>query len=187
MDTVLGRIDSALDTTAAIVAAVDDDRLTAPTPCADWDVRTVLNHLVGGMHTFAAKLSDNDSGAGTAQGWLGSDPQAAYAAAAEIDRAAWRRPDVPTATLHLPIGPVPAPAAALVHLTELVVHGLDVAVAVDRVDLVDEEMCAHLLETMLAYRGIDPYRALGAFGAELPVEDDAPAHRKLLAYTGRKW
>ncbi|MBF6355382.1 TIGR03086 family protein [Nocardia higoensis] len=187
MDTVLGRIDRALDTTAAIVSAVEDDQLTAATPCADWDVRTVLNHLVGGMHAFATKLSGNDSGAGNADGWLGSDPQTAYAAAAEIDRAAWRRPDVPTATVHLGIGPVPAPAAVQIHLTELVVHGLDLALAIGRADLIDDAMCAELLETMRGYGGIDVYREAGLFAPALPVDDDAPGHRALMAYTGRKW
>ncbi|HLS76406.1 MAG TPA: TIGR03086 family metal-binding protein [Nocardia sp.] len=187
MQNVLGRIDRALDTTAAIVAEVGDEQLAAATPCAGWDVRTVLDHLVGGMHIFAAKLSGNDTGAGTAEGWLGSDPQAAYAAAAEIDRAAWRRPDVPTATVQLSIGPVPAPAAVQIHLTELVVHGLDLALATGRTDLIDDALCAELLDTMRYYGGIDTYRAAGLFGPALPVDADAPGHRALLAYTGRKW
>ncbi|WP_328405943.1 TIGR03086 family metal-binding protein [Nocardia sp. NBC_00403] len=187
MDSVIDQIDRALDMTGAIVATVDDDRLVAPTPCQDWDVREVLNHVVGGIHLFAAALSGTDAGAEREDDWLGIDPQGAYAAAAEVDRAAWHRPDALTGTVHLSLGDLPGRAAATVHLTELVVHGVDLALGVQRPDLADDELCAELLATMQAMGGIDGFRKPGMFDNEVAVAADAPAHRRLLGYVGRTW
>ncbi|MFI9508975.1 TIGR03086 family metal-binding protein [Nocardia sp. NPDC052566] len=187
MDKVIGQIDRALDATGAIVVAVDAAQLTAPTPCKEWDVRTLLNHLVGDMHVVAAELSGTDPGADHEDDSLGADPQVAWAAAAEIDRAAWHRPDALTGTIRLAGGELPGVAAATVHLIELVVHGCDVAVAIGRPDLADDELCAELLATMHERGGIDAFRKPGVFGPEVAVADDAPAHRKLLAYLGRTW
>jgi uncharacterized protein (TIGR03086 family) len=188
MDNVIGQIDRALDMTGAIVvAAVDSDRLGAPTPCQDWDVHAVLNHAVGGMHLFAAELSGTDAGAGHDDDWLGIDPQGAFAAASEVDRAAWHRPDALTGTVHFALGDLPGPAAAMVHLTEVVAHGVDIAVAIDRPDLADDELCAELLTTMHAMGGLDGFRKPGMFGQEVAVSADAPAHRRLLGYLGRAW
>lgn len=186
MDNVIGQIDRALDATGAIVAAVDSAQLGAPTPCKEWDVHDVLNHLVGSLHVFAAALSGTDSGADHESDWLGGDPQGAWAAAAEVDRAAWHRPDVLSGTVHSPIGTLPAPTAGRAHLIEVVVHGLDIAVAIGRTDLADEELCAELLG-MLRSTGVDAFRKPGIFGPEVSVAEDAPAHRRLLAYLGRTW
>ncbi|MEU7764388.1 TIGR03086 family metal-binding protein [Nocardia sp. NPDC049190] len=186
MDNVIGQIDRALDATGAIVAAVGDAGLAAPTPCLEWDVRTVLNHTVGGIHLFAAALSGTDAGADHDSDWLGSDPQGAFAAAAEVDRAVWHRPDALDATVDISLGELPGPAAALVHLTEVLVHGVDIAVAIDRPDLADDGLCGELLATMQAMGGIDSFRAPGIFGPEVAVLGDAPAHRRLLAYVGRE-
>ncbi|CAM4454981.1 TIGR03086 family metal-binding protein [Nocardia ninae] len=186
MDNVIGQIDRALDATSVIVAALDDSTLAAPTPCREWDVRTVLNHTVGGMHVFAAALSGTDSGADHESDWLGGDPQGAYAAAAEVDRAAWHRPDALDNTVHSSLGALPASAAALVHLTELVVHGVDLAVAIGRPDLADDELCGELLATMRSRGGIDQFRGPGVFDAEIPVADGEPGHRRLLGYVGRE-
>jgi uncharacterized protein (TIGR03086 family) len=73
-----------------------------------------------------------------------------------------------------------------VHLTELLVHGVDIAVAIDRPDLADDELCGELLATMQAMGGIDTFRGPGVFGPEVAVADDEPAHRRLLAYVGRE-
>ncbi|MFG1791808.1 TIGR03086 family metal-binding protein [Nocardia sp. NPDC049149] len=186
MDNVIGQIDRALDATSVIVAALDESSLAAPTPCREWDVRAVLNHTVGGMHIFAAALSGTDSGADHESDWLGGDPQGAYAAAAEVDRAAWHRPDALDNTVSISLGALPAPMAALVHLTELVVHGVDIAVAIGRADLADDVLCGELLATMQARGGIDQFRAPGIFGAEVVVEEGQPAHRRLLGYVGRE-
>ncbi|ASF11752.1 hypothetical protein NBRGN_075_00270 [Nocardia brasiliensis NBRC 14402] len=186
MDNVIGQIDRALEATSVIVAALDDSALAAPTPCREWDVRTVLNHMVGGMHVYAAALSGTDSGADHESDWLGGDPQGAYAAAAEVDRAAWHRPDALDYKVRTPLGTVPASTAALVHLTELVVHGVDIAVAIDRSDLADDELCGELLAIMQSRGGIDRFRVPGVFGAEVAVEDGASAHRRLLGYVGRE-
>ncbi|WP_054816234.1 TIGR03086 family metal-binding protein [Nocardia arizonensis] len=187
MQTVIGRIDRAIDMTSKIVDAVEPDRLSAATPCAGWDVRKVLNHTVGGMRLFAAELAGTDPVGAHDDDWLGADPQAAFAAAAEIDRAAWHRLDVPEATVRLRFGEVSAPQAALVHLTEVVVHGIDIALALDRPDLADDALSAELLEVMHETGGVEPFRQPGLFGAALPVDADAPAHRKLMAYVGRTW
>ncbi|WP_109527887.1 MULTISPECIES: TIGR03086 family metal-binding protein [Nocardia] len=184
MQTVIGRIDRALDMTGTIVDAIDDGRLSAATPCAKWDVRAVLNHLVGGMRLFAAELAGTDP-VGAYDDWLGADPQVAYAAAAEIDRAAWGRLDVPSSEVNLPIGTATAPEAALVHLTEVVVHGLDLAIAIGRPDLADDDLSAELLAAMAEAGGVETFRKPGMFGPEIAISPDAPAHLRLMAYLGR--
>ncbi|MQY06888.1 TIGR03086 family metal-binding protein [Actinomadura macrotermitis] len=181
---VIDQIDDALDMTGAIVATITGDRLAAPTPCPGWDVRTELNHLVGGMRVFAAELTGTDPGGAHEDDWLGPGPQAAYAAAAELDRAAWHRPDALDTTVRLGFGEVPGPAAALIHLTEVLVHGADLALATGEEHLIAEEPCAALLGIM---RGMDfdAFRRPGMFGPAVPAQDGAPPHRMLLAFLGR--
>lgn len=184
MSNVIDQIDRAIIMTAGIVKGITDDRLAAPTPCPEWDVRTELNHLVGGMRIFAAELTATDAGGAHEDDWLGTDPQAAFAAAADLDRAAWQRPDALDGTVRLGFGAVPGPMAALIHLTEVLVHGVDLAVATGQEHRIDQRPCADLLAIM---RGMDfdAFRRPGMFGPALSAPTDAPAHRRLLAFLGR--
>lgn len=184
MTSVINQIDRALDMTAAIVKGITDDQLAAPTPCPKWDVRTELNHLVGGMRIFAAELTTTDAGADHGADWLGTGPQAAFATAADLDRAAWHRRNALDTTVRLGFGAVPGPMAALIHLTEVLVHGADLAIATGQEHLVDECACGELLTTT---HGIDfdVFRRPGMFGPAVSVSADAPAHRQLLAFLGR--
>ncbi|GAA4619756.1 TIGR03086 family metal-binding protein [Actinoallomurus vinaceus] len=184
MTSVIDQIDRAVTMTAAIVEGIGPDRLAASTPCEKWDVRTELNHLVGGMRIFAAELTGTDAGGAHEDDWLGADPQAAYATAAGLDRAAWHRPGVLEATVRLGFGAVPAPMAALIHLTEVLVHGADLAVATGQEALIDEPACEELL-TVMCGMDFSAFRRPDMFGPEVPAPADAPAHRRLLAFLGR--
>src|SRR5262245_6049392 len=125
MPTVIDRIDRALDMTDAIVKGIT--QFQAPSLCPGWDVHTELNHLVGGMRIFAAELTGTDPGARHEDDWLSDDPYAAFTTAAGLDRAAWHRPGSLDTTVRLGFGTVPGPMAALIHLTEVLVHGVDLA------------------------------------------------------------
>ncbi|MEV1167648.1 TIGR03086 family metal-binding protein [Nonomuraea sp. NPDC049784] len=184
MTSVIDQIDRAITMTTAIVKGLTEDQLGTSTPCPEWDVRAELNHLVGGMRIFAAELTGTDAGADHDSDWLGTDPQGAYATAADLDRAAWHRPDALDTTVRLGFGAVPGSMAALIHLTELLVHGTDLAIATDQEALADEAACEELLAIM---RGMDftPFRRPGMFGPEIEAPADAPAHRRLLAFLGR--
>lgn len=183
--TVIDQIERALDATARIVDAVGDDQWRLGTPCAGWTVHTEVNHLVGGLRIFTAELTGTEAGAEQEDDWLGDGPKAAYRQAADADRLAWRQRGVLERTVVISLGALPGPLAAVIHLTEVVVHGLDVAVAVGREDLTDEQLCKELQATMDHMGGVDAYRVPGVFGPAVAVPDDAPAHRRLLGYLGR--
>src|SRR5215213_435876 len=80
------------------VNAVGPDRWDAPTPCADWTVRDLVNHLVGGNLLFAGVLggeptpSLEELGRGQGVDRLGDDPVAAFRVAADTLLAAFRQP-----------------------------------------------------------------------------------------------
>ncbi len=147
MEELIARIDCALEVGTGVVTAIPAGAWGGPTPCAGWDVRTELNHLVGGMRVFAAELTGTDAGGAHEDDWLAGDPAGAYAAAATADRDAWHRPDAATRTVRLGFGAMRAPAAATVHLTELVTHVTDLAVATG------PELPAPAHTRLLAYLG----------------------------------
>ena len=79
---VVDRLAAALATTGALVAGIPATRWNDPTPCPRWDVRTLTNHLVGGLRIFTAQLTGTDAGGEHEDDWLGGHPVAAYADAA---------------------------------------------------------------------------------------------------------
>ncbi|MFE9599192.1 TIGR03086 family metal-binding protein [Streptomyces hokutonensis] len=182
---VVRRIERALAATGLVVAGVAEGQWTNPTPCAEWDARTLLNHTVGGMRIFTAELNGTDPGAEHESDWLGTDPRGAYAEASETDRTAWNRPGALDTTVHISLGALPGPMAALIHFTEICVHGVDLAVATDQQALVDEELCEELLAVMRGMGGFDAYRTPGVFGPEVQPAPGAAPHGQLLAYLGR--
>ena len=83
------------------------------------------------------------------------------------------------------LGTLPASFAAVIHLLELVGHGVDLAVATEQIDLLDERLCEDVLELLASMGGLDAYRVPGVFGSEVQVDSDAPAHDRLAGYLGR--
>jgi uncharacterized protein (TIGR03086 family) len=184
MQDTIDEIELALSATGRLVEGITTDRWTTPTPCEGWDVTTVVNHLVGGMRLYAAELTGTDAGGAHEDDWLGDDPTGAYRDAATQVLAAWRSPGAERRMIDLSFGTVPAPMAAVVELTEIVVHGLDIAVATGQEHAVDQAQAERLLALMTGM-GIDSFRAPGIFGPAQPAPADAPAHRRLLAFLGR--
>src|SRR3954468_10766577 len=106
-------LERALSATGRLVAAVDADRLSAPTPCTEWTVRDLLNHVVGTTQMFAACAR------GDSTDWdpfafpldvVGDDVRQTYDAAAAEAVAAWRARGL-DGNVTLPPGDVPAPVA----------------------------------------------------------------------------
>ena len=176
-----------------LVAAVRDDDLDRPTPCPDYDVAALLDHLMSLTRAFAVGARKEDpavlhgeSPPGTATGehlderWPGELPGRLDAlAAAWADPAAW------TGETFVGI-PLPAPEAGVVALDEVVLHGWDLARAIGADYRVDDEHVA-ILQRFLE-RGLEPdLRPMrdGMFGPPRPYDDTTPTWDRVLALAGR--
>jgi uncharacterized protein (TIGR03086 family) len=186
METVIDQIGEAIVATAKIVDGVEGGQWTSSTPCEDWDARALTNHFVGGLRMFAAAITGTEAAGDFSTDWLGADPKTAYHAAAREATEAWHSPGALDKTIELSFGRVPGHMAAVIHLTEIFVHGLDLAVATGQESRVDQEMSQRMLAMMKQAGTIDTFRVPEVFGPEVTPEDDDPPHRKLLAFLGRK-
>jgi uncharacterized protein (TIGR03086 family) len=177
----------ALDATGRIVAAITADRWQAATPCAGWDVRALVNHLVSG-NWWAAKLG---TGATIEQvgdrldgDRLGCDPAAAYAASAKAASDVFHWPGALQAPCAVSYGPVAGSAYAGHRFIEVLIHGWDLAAATGQDRALDDDLaeaCRKVTEPQ-----IDMLQAGGAFGEGMPVAPDASTQTRLLAMLGRR-
>lgn len=183
MDHIDG-LDHSYETLSKLVADLTQTSLAAPTPCSDWDARTLLNHVCGVGRMFTLVNAGRPAGP-DAGDLVGDDPAAAVAAVARDNVASWRAPGALHGERTYPFGTFPAPAALLVNLTEVVVHAWDLARATDQLAVPDPDLARVLYEFWAAVP-LDDARERGAFGAPIPVADSAPFAELLLAHLGRQ-
>ncbi len=121
----------ALDWVAGLVAAVRPDQLADPTPCPEFDVRTLVGHLVATVNRArvvgegAPPFSVPSVVTGVADdGWTG-----AFADAVARMRPVWGDDALLDRQVTVPWGTVPGRAALWGYVNEALVHGWDLAVA----------------------------------------------------------
>jgi len=177
-------LDDAYVRATRVIADVDTNQLALPTPCSEWDVRATLDHLIGATWMFT--LANHGEAVGEdARGIDDDDPVIALSCAAEANAAAWRMPGAFDGDRTFPFGTFPADAAAMMNLSEVVVHTWDVATALGS-DATIEPTVASMVYAFYRPMSLEPYRAHGAFGAEVLVDDEAQPADRLLAMLGRR-
>lgn len=168
---------------------VKPDQLGAPTPCPEWDVRALVNHLMF-WSAFRSELAARKEQAPaddpiTEKTDFTASPDWPETLARQLDKAvaAWSAPDALTGDTGLAGGSMPARMIAMMMVGELVVHGWDLARATGQTLPADPAVVATAGE-MAAAMG-DQGRQMGAFGAEVTVPADASPLDKVLGLSGR--
>jgi uncharacterized protein (TIGR03086 family) len=178
---------------------VGEEHWGLPTPCAEWDVRLLVNHMARGNLNYAAlarggtsaaflRLRDADA--------LGDDPVGAYVRSVDECAAAFARPGALERALDYPLGTVSGRQALAVRTADSVVHTWDLARALGADETLDAALVewteAHLADIYagLALAPADRERASARrfFAAPRggPRSVAASRQERLLHWTGRK-
>ena len=177
---------TAVELLTPLVEGTRSDQLDAQTPCSEWKVRDLLNHVIGGGHMFACGLRGEafEGGAGAAD-LIGDDYRAAWRTAGDRFFAALADTDDLDKPVSLPFGTLPAGAALQLAAGDLLVHSWDLAQATGQafdppVDFVESSFAFFQVAVN------DDLRSAGLFGPPYEVASDDPALTKLLAHSGRR-
>jgi uncharacterized protein (TIGR03086 family) len=177
----------ALQATRAVVAGIADDQWPRTTPCDDWDVRTLVNHIVSGnrwVPPLVGGQSIDEVGDRLDGDQLGADPAAAYEASAAAADAAFSAAGAMDAPCAVSYGPVPGSVYCGHRFVDVVVHGWDLATATGQDNTLDPALVSACWEILGPQ--LELLQASGAFGTIVPVADDADEATKLLAALGRR-
>jgi uncharacterized protein (TIGR03086 family) len=160
----------ALDQTTSAIADVRGDQLAWPTPCGEWDVATLISHLLDDMANFTRAAEGQDPDWAARPGPLPDDWRTAFSDANDQLVETWRQ------TSEAGIPPDMATAEFAVHTWDLV-----------RATGQDLRLDPHVAERALGFisTGLTPGTRGDAFAPEVDVADDAPIHDRLAAFAGR--
>jgi uncharacterized protein (TIGR03086 family) len=173
--------------TRAYLKAVASGQWHAPTPCSEWDVKQIANHIIG-ENLWAAELFHGRTIAEVGNrldgDLAGDDPAAAYAASVGTAADAVSAPGAMDTTCHLSFGDYSGSDYAGQLLLDTLVHGWDVAKATGQDTRLDQDLVSACLP--IATDLTTQFRSAGVFGEDLPVTADANAQTRLLAMLGRR-
>jgi uncharacterized protein (TIGR03086 family) len=169
------------------VERVRPEQWEAPTPCTDWNVRALVDHVIRWntlVPEFLAGHTLDEMDAPFERDILGDDPVAAARDSVGMSIVAFAAPDALERTIHHLIGDIPGSHAIFLRLLDNVVHGWDLATALGLDYRMDPTALGALYAACDAQRA--QIRASGAFGAhEIDVPSDADMQLRLLGLLGR--
>ena len=151
------------------------DQLDKPTPCDEWDVKTLISHIIDTQNYFAAKANGQDAPLPRPNppDLAGDDPAKSFDKARAATLAAFSTPE----------GQEKAGIGVGIAFSDSLLHGWDLATATGQDTTMPKGLAEKAYETIHG-RFTDEQRK-GIFKPEVKVADDASAQDKLLAYTGR--
>jgi uncharacterized protein (TIGR03086 family) len=173
----------------ALVAEVDDAQLDAPTPCREYTVGDLLDHI-GGLAIAFAEAARKEQGTNASQappgstGRLGADWRARIPADLETLGVAWQEPAAWDGMASISAMEMPASAVGAVALDEVVTHAWDLARALGQPFDADADAIAGAMEF------VGPISEPGAprppiFGPVVEVSADSTPTARFIALTGR--
>ena len=172
MDTI-GVLSRALDQTSDLLDHVGPDVLDRPTPCTEWDVSTLTDHVINDPRQFLLMVR------GEQPDWTAPTPHVTQAWSSTFRAVA---DDLVKAWRDLGDDPPLPPAMAF---AEFAVHDWDLATALGLpLDGLDPEVAELGLEFMQA--NLKPEMRTGAFGPEQPAPPDAGPYDRIAAFAGRR-
>jgi len=187
MSTVHEQLTEAADQAAHIVSATDPSQFGDKTPCAQWDVKELLNHLIlWTAYSFERRARNEQVGPEVTERDYAAEPDYAARYRAQLDRAlaAWAPAEVWEGEIDTMGSKVPAPQIAEMMLMEMVLHGWDLATATGQPYEVSDEVAATVAKAVNA--SAEMYRQYDGFAAEIEVGPDATVLQKALAVSGRQ-
>lgn len=175
---------------------VRPEQWAAPTPCSEWNVRQLVNHMTRGNLNYVdllagasaadfLRMRDTDA--------LGADPIDAYVASARTSADAFARPGAFEKRLDYPLGKIDGRQGIAIRTTDSAIHTWDLARALGVDDTLDPRLVAWMDDNLDAtYAGVaegptDPGSTHRFFGA--PPADPAcsASHQdRLLLRMGRR-
>ena len=157
------------------------------TPCTEWDVRALVNHVVT-EQLWAPLLLDGatieDIGDRFDGDQLGDDPVAAWTSAAAAAREAFAAPGALRRSVELSYGGRPAQGYCQEMTMDLTVHAWDLARGIEADERLDLELASDVLAFIEPQA--DQLAESGLFASPVAVSDDADAQTRLLALLGRQ-
>jgi len=158
-----------------------------PTPCDEWDVRTLVNHvaveqlwvppLVQG--STVAEVGDRFDG-----DQLSGDPVATWDAVAQPSKAAFGAPGALDGTVLLSAGERATSDYCWEMTTDALIHSWDLARGIGADETLDAELVDLVYERTLPFA--EHLQETGLFAPPVPVPADAPLQTRLLAIFGRR-
>jgi uncharacterized protein (TIGR03086 family) len=181
-------LERAFTSSRSVLVNLTPDQLALPTPCASWDVRALVNHMVGGPFYFAASVNDGVHPERAPADYTAGDIVATYDDGAAQAVAAFAAPGAFERMVTLPFGTLPVSVFINIAATDTFSHGWDLARATGQSCDLDADLAAQLLERARALlpdalRGPD---GKAAFGPAVDVAETASPADALAAFLGRK-
>jgi uncharacterized protein (TIGR03086 family) len=176
----------ALDQTQAMIDTIGADDLDLPTPCPEYDVRTLLGHLMTVVGRIDLALTGNDPlSIPTVTPGVTDFPATWKERRATLDETL-SDGSVLGRTCKLPWATLPSAAAIAAYTGELTTHSWDLAKATSRTDLLDDSLAEYCLPLVQQFIPAEPRGGHVPFGPVVQAADDAPAYDRLVAWEGRK-
>lgn len=179
-------LERAIGYTRGCLLLVQPTLMSAPTPCAGWDLRRLLAHMddsLASLHEAGSTHEVHLAGAAADR----ADPVESLRVRACALLADWSAQEDAAATVRRDVlvegRPVTAPVLTAAGALEVTVHGWDVSVACGAPRPIPDRLAAHLavVAPVLVTEADRPVR----FGPPVPVPPDAPTGDRLLAFLGR--
>ena len=173
-----------LSGTGDVIEGVGDDQWDLATPCPDYDVSALVDHILGWARSFAAGANGEKLEGDPSDHHRGDDPAGEFRATAARIVDGWEEHGFDR---QVSIGGGESPASMAFNMTvmEYLTHGWDLATATGQPMPWSEQEAAEVLtraESTLPAQ----YRGEGMpFGDIVEVPDTAPAADRVAAFLGR--
>jgi uncharacterized protein (TIGR03086 family) len=168
----------AQDVFASVLANIRSDQLGDPSPCTDWTVKALIDHVIVGNNRVVLLAGGDPLPAP-------DDLSVAHAQTAAAAQAIFASAEGLTRLYELPIGTLPGSVFISLRTTDALAHAWDLARATGQPTGLDPELAAEMLS--MARTLLTPeLRGSGKpFRQEQPCPPGRPVADQLAAFLGR--